>query len=597
MEDLYSKNGLEVLAEIVARSGSSVAGEEEVALVCGFIKNTCRTDEQRAALVAVGILDLLAAKVALFHLKWVELARAARIVGQPLTAPSDSSLQEIYAAVEAIITGSQYRACRFLVSPAMGKVFPRHRPQPLHDLALAQDKGSVQAAFTSPLEYTLPRVHPVYWKDTRTFSKIFPSLGSVKAPKTPIPFDLLPALPEYTTHTASPGSAPLDESSLIPWLLESFRAETGISKLPSCSLLACLTKERQTSPSRDRMVSSLVLPVLRTMLEDASRPLPQKSSALRIQERRTIQQQVPILLATFIKDSAFLRKVAVDIGAVKWASQLLKQSFDPISVGQHVWPAVAPKTEDTAMVDETPATRRLGVPGLATEVVHAMRCREGALKMIAAIAEENDDKDKYRKQILADSQTSGFIVDSLIPFDAEIYAGLDTRKGEKVQPKLIGNDAAVLVAACDSLRMFARSVTLLRTNLLDAGMAKPLISLLKHENAEVRRRALDVCVNLANEFCPMREVCILLEIDNFGANHNMSGTCEPRSNQGILQLYTLHRHQHSTDLTHGTKESVQQGTENSQGALHQRDWTGLADADYAWLAVYCETRTVAYNGW
>ena len=187
---------------------------------------------------------------------------------------------------------------------------------------------------------------------------------------------------------------------------------------------------------------------------------------------------------------------------------ITEASFDPISVGQHVWPVAPPKTEDTAMVDETSATVRIGPPGLAPEVVHAMRCREGALKMIAAIAEENDDKDKYRKQILADSQTSGFIVDSLMPFGAEIYAGSDTRKGEKIQPKVIGNDPAVLIAACDSLRMFARSVTLLRTNLLDAGMAKPLVSLLKHDVPEVRRRALDVCVNLANEFCPMREVCI-----------------------------------------------------------------------------------------
>ena len=515
MGDFYSKTSLGIFAQILAQnSASSVIAQEQVSLLCGFIKSTCRADEQRAAIVAAGILDLLAAKVTLCHLRWVESARAARIVGQSLPAPSDSSVHDIYGAVEAIISGSQYRASRFLVSPAMGKVFPRHRPQPLHDLALVQDKGILQAAFTSPLEYTLPRVHPVYWKDTRTFSKIFPSLGSVKAPRTPIPFDLLPTLPEYTTRTASPGSAPLDESSFIPWLLESFRLETGTSKLPSCSLLACLTKERQTSPSRDRMISSLVLPVLRTMLEDASRPLPQKSPAHRVQERRTIQQQVPILLATFIKDSAFLRKVAVDIGAVKWASQLLKQSFEPILVGQHVWPAVVTKTEDTAMVDETSATTRTGIPGLAPEVVHAMRCREGALKMIAAIAEENDDKDKYRKQILADAQTSGLIVDSLIPFDAEIYAGLDTRKGEKIQPKLIGNDAAVLVAACDSLRMFARSVTLLRTNLLDAGMAKPLISLLKHGNAEVRRRALDVCVNLANEFCPMREVSKLI-IESF----------------------------------------------------------------------------------
>jgi hypothetical protein len=51
----------------------------------------------------------------------------------------------------------------------------------------------------------------------------------------------------------------------------------------------------------------------------------------------------------------------------------------------------------------------------------------------------------------------------------------------------------------------SRSVSVLRTSLIDGGIAKPLIALLDHPSLDVQVAATDVCCNLLPDFSPMRE--------------------------------------------------------------------------------------------
>ena len=51
----------------------------------------------------------------------------------------------------------------------------------------------------------------------------------------------------------------------------------------------------------------------------------------------------------------------------------------------------------------------------------------------------------------------------------------------------------------------SRSVSLLRTSLIDAGIAKPVFDILKHTDPRVQIAATDVCCNLLLDFSPMRD--------------------------------------------------------------------------------------------
>jgi hypothetical protein len=66
----------------------------------------------------------------------------------------------------------------------------------------------------------------------------------------------------------------------------------------------------------------------------------------------------------------------------------------------------------------------------------------------------------------------------------------------------------VLIAACKVTRSLSRSVSVLRTSLIDHGVAQPVYELLKHPSVEVQIAATEVITNLVLEMSPMRPVCL-----------------------------------------------------------------------------------------
>lgn len=66
----------------------------------------------------------------------------------------------------------------------------------------------------------------------------------------------------------------------------------------------------------------------------------------------------------------------------------------------------------------------------------------------------------------------------------------------------------IRAAACQCTRSLSRSVCILRTNLVDAGIAVPLFRLLSDESLEVRIAATGAVCNLMLEFSPMRKAIL-----------------------------------------------------------------------------------------
>lgn len=66
---------------------------------------------------------------------------------------------------------------------------------------------------------------------------------------------------------------------------------------------------------------------------------------------------------------------------------------------------------------------------------------------------------------------------------------------------------AVRAAACQCARGLSRSLNVIRTHLVDAGAAGPLLDLLKDEEPiAVQAMAAATCANLLIEYSPMKEV-------------------------------------------------------------------------------------------
>ena len=66
----------------------------------------------------------------------------------------------------------------------------------------------------------------------------------------------------------------------------------------------------------------------------------------------------------------------------------------------------------------------------------------------------------------------------------------------------------IRAAACQCTRSLSRSVCILRTNLVDAGIAVPLFRLLSEDSLEVKIAATGAVCNLLLEFSPMRRAIL-----------------------------------------------------------------------------------------
>ncbi|KAJ5928088.1 hypothetical protein N7466_007044 [Penicillium verhagenii] len=496
-----------IIAQNYGHSGSQVSIE----LAAALIGKLCTEEVHKTILAECGILDALAVKVASFVIAQGFVLPSAEdhilepgALGDfPPPAPTTARLAPILRAITVIVEQSKWRAEHFLSSPGILTVFPKQVPgfaptdikkNPWGNAYLS---GSAvpRHSGTNPVDHLLPSVPMVYAKSPSGSSN-FPPLGNSTSQRRhshsfSTPFSLAETSPTEE-----------DENSIVPWLLCILRSESGMVQLMAARLVTVLFRLGLAKKHRVPMFSYLLVPILIRMLEkDFELPdEPGSNDDGLITPTQRLKEEAPAVLANLVMDDQELQKHAVDGNALKRLSQLLKETYNPVS--ETLRPMWHAEGDSPARDPESvPLDCRLGPPGYSPTLCHIMRYRESILKALAALV---PFKDEYRKAV-CENGVVPYIIDSLKPRPSDAPA--DTGSVPK-NTAADGNPTPTLLAACGAARMLTRSVSVLRTSLIDAGVAQPLFTLIKHPDLEVQIAATAALCNLALNFSPMKEAII-----------------------------------------------------------------------------------------
>ena len=417
-------------------------------------------------------------------------------------------LADILEAISAIVRDSHYNIARFAYSQHIQALFAWPKGA----------SGAYETYGTSPSanswDKLIPRLQTLQSKSD-PYTKSWPALGSfASAGGESGSYARLPSMESLQPNSSRNVVAEESETPLCTWLMFAARRGEGRERLAACWLLALLKKfgERwslsdPTKPTRERHFSYLIIPLVVKMVEEANAAtkLTGKINALDLaenKEMRFVVERSPMVLAELIASNKTLQNAAVDAKILPILVQMLKKSFDPTTTPTK--PLWQPKSSASAARDPLVdvASSTLGKPGLGEELLHAYKYRESVLLALAAIA---DSQDNFRKLII-EMGCAPLIIDSLVPFNS---ATIDTTSQSTFATSAAakaGNPDAVLVAACKVTRSLSRSVSVLRTSLIDHGIAQPVFDLLTHPNIKVQIAATEVITNLVLEVSPMRTV-------------------------------------------------------------------------------------------
>jgi hypothetical protein len=401
---------------------------------------------------------------------------------------------------------------RIIYSRHVLEVFPiaspsQHTPG---DYLSFSGHASPLPSTANPVDHFLPKLQAVQSKNEHNFSKAFPALGSFSSNGDS--GNSAYAGDGQTTVSGRTISADEFGSPLIAWLIHVARHSTGLERLAALEFVAKLISAldqkimdswTESSRNRDRTLAFLVVPLLVRIIDAAD---PRNATGLRIgpeelMTTRLIRERAPLALAILLADAPPLQKAAFDASAINVFSQALKKSFDAVSsTRKPMWTSTPQVMAMDTSCDIEDSSCTLGSPALPVESIHRFRCRAASMEALAAIAAKDDD---YRKLVIQSNITS-CLMDSLVAFpdlsagDAPPNADTSTRKG--------GNPSFTIVAACNLARSLSRCVGVLRTQLLDAGLAKPIFALLSERDLRLKGAGLDAATNLLLHFSPMREV-------------------------------------------------------------------------------------------
>lgn len=519
---LYNDEVLATIVRLLSQSSRPYLGQQQICLAAALIAKTCRDDSQRNLLVQTGVLDALALILATFVDATgcaLRISRDSCSSPEPpdIASPSaQSRLAPILGAIGAIIDTSRSKALHFLSNPALTAVLLRIEA----DVAVPYEKkpntrshpGSTSVtsrpSSSRHLESLLPQIPSVIPKGTLPEPKFHPPFGAVGS-SVRLPYSARALQQAHEIIHGQAGDSPQeDEHPLVAWLIYVVRACSGLTRLLAAWLISLLHESELVNKRRDVSFAMLLVPLLVRLLEKDSMSSKEDQLAYDDNPMRpthlTSQQQAPSILATLMVDSPGSQRAAVDAGGIKKLAKLLKESYKPISKDLHLsqWTA-EPLLENGS--DGSNETVFMDDPASSASVIQVAKVREAVLTALASLA---STKDEYRKTIIENGVVP-FVIESLKPYhslptggDSDIKVEAN-RQGPSPQ---IENPSGVILAACAATRSLSRSVTTLRTSLMDAGVAAPLFVLLKHHDVNVQVAATTVISNLVLEFSPMREV-------------------------------------------------------------------------------------------
>lgn len=496
--------------------------QSQVTLAAGLISRLCHQEHHQQALATSGILDALATRLASVAVLRGEVIPDAYDQARkdglseafPDRAPRTLRLSSILEAITAILGDSKYRANRLAHSPSILAVFPSIKFYSAKILDVEQQASNSRQQPVTAMDYMLPINLPRNLSASSQGSLqsgSSDSQSSGRSSSSKFSSSALWETSRYSQVGSSEGSAGDIESPLIPWLVNLVRRSDEYDRLLATSVLAALIKGGVTSKgSRETSLGLLVVPLLVGLIAKNDNEVSDVNE-VDIATKRTILERAPVVLARMITDSEYLQKAASECQAVPVLSQLLHHAYQPVKESEQsqYW---SPQGDVEMDIENNSPMARLGKEGQNELLVHRVKVRESTLKAIAALAGGKED---YRKAFVANSLVP-LVVESLSEYPRKLQTmkerapertGTDSSRNEET-PGYGTNPASVIAAGCHVLRMLSRSVSILRTLLVDYGVAIPALNLMKHPDVNVQVAATSAICNLVLEVSPVREVSL-----------------------------------------------------------------------------------------
>jgi hypothetical protein len=520
---IFSVHTLELLNGILRQSTTSSHSRQQLRLVAEII--SFLPDSQpspngiKALVVSCGVLDTLAALL-VSHTLHKEIVWSRNDISHLPPAPPQDCIPSVIAAIATVIAGSNYRAHRFILATPIRDLFTYSS----QDGSDSRASFGARHGFSNPYSSLLP---PLHIPNTKTVShnpgsSNFPALRTLQS----IKFGQ-----KTTDNTLFVGD--IDHSNAVcGWLLVLTRMLHGLDRIGALRLLAIVAGAIEADPAgaahksefqqktreRQRQLALLAVPLAVQLVKDVNEGQLTDNPT----QSRTLKEEACNVLAMLIGCHRELQVAAVEAGAIKQICPILKKSFDDVTFATPMWSARSKNVQ----TPDTPTTCRMGSIVFPPEIYHAMKCRHGALRALEAIAAREDI---HRKAIIETGVVTS-IIDSLKPFPLNAASNAVSSRTQ-ITPK-DGNTIPVILAACRAAQSMARSVSVLRTSLIDGGIAKPLIQLLYHPSLEVQIAATDVCCNLVTDFSPMKDELSEISVVRTMAEH-------ARSNSPALRISSL----------------------------------------------------------
>lgn len=507
--NVFTAESTEAFLDILREPTGSGERAKQLPLVCDIVALAAQDDDTKAFLTRSELLDVLAGLLVSFSItnKHIDYRSSASHL---LPCPPVSMIPSILSALSSLVSGSAHRAHRFVWS------------QHIKDMFLNFSPGEGDLRYMMGPRHGMPNANgsllpPLHIPNSKSVSynssSAFPVLGSMSK--------------ENGTADRGLSSTEIDHANAVcSWLLYFARALQGPRRLQALRLLAMVNEALendaealpqhefgQKSKDRERQLDVLAVPLAVKLVQDSSESKDVAESR-DPEELAKVQEAGCDVLARLVLCNRRLQTAAFDAFAIKYVCSVLRKSFDNVPLAKPMWPAR--RTPEGEI--EKSAACQLGSKGLPLEILHAMRCRRGALEALAAMGQRDD---VHRKAIV-EAGVIGRMIDSLKPFPHDLQVTIMSNKGQLSAKD--GNTISVVLAACHAAKSMARSVSLLRTSLIDAGIAKPLFELLKHENADVQIAATDVCANLVLDFSPMREDLVEMGVVQTLCDHARRGS-------------------------------------------------------------------------
>jgi hypothetical protein len=428
-------------------------------------------EKRQKILVSAGILDLLAFNFASWVAGNQRIFRSndPELLAEFPYAPSRSSYPHLVRAITSIIGNSAYRTSRFLTCKDMLIVFPESSKMPLNS------EGSQQ----NPTEF---QEHQV---GSRRWDRFLPRIYSqqVQSESSKSSFPTLPSSRQQTSILADP----------LAWMIHMARSTVDEERVVTLWLLATVLKAANLNIRYEKHIARLVVPLLTQGI--AGDGLKMKAPKLPL---HGLFEAISALKLT-VANSKALQTAANEAKALEHLCLIIKKTFDPVPKGSRatMWsPQPGVKHGEERAMDNP---NLLGPPGFRQETAYALFIRASAMSALASLAEQED---KYRRAII-ESGVMQSVVDSVSPRTQPIEE-TSTHTDDSSQKHFYPN--IVLISAMELLVTLSRSVGLLRTSLIDAKVALPVLELARHKDINIKLYATDALTNMLLHFSPMKEV-------------------------------------------------------------------------------------------